>query len=863
MSKKSLAIIMVFMLAGVPLIAAHTANNSTNHTHNETNVTEEEGALTPNTTNDTVANESVDMNETNESVTDLTEEENATEENVTNVTEAENATELNVTANVSTIIITSTENYPDAFIAATAASKIGAPVLLTENETLSSDTRDALSALNPDEVVLVGGPQVIERNVSDPLREDYNVTRLWGFTRYGTSVEVAEYFWPEGSETAVIAQSERRDTEYRPLAAASQLAQEDGEPLYLTPEDAVPAITVSSLENLGVERATVIGTNISDEYISQLDEVDVSVEEEITAENQDELLDRLQNRTSQQLADAENLVIVASESFGQALVAVNTPNTATLHVTSEQELQGLMNRLNETDLENATVVGSEELGQTVASRMEEAGYSVTTLLGGVGDATALNRQFVLRHAEAFEQATQNYLEEREQVFEENQDRIRERVAALIIQTERLMDEDTPEEANESLERAAMLFQDGEYAAALQVTMRTRNLVRLHQFEETVGTAAFEAEVAAEMRTLEQFRRQVRQASQEFGDAFDTAPLSTQLWIVETVRNVPQEEEDLIFQETASTLEEEEELLIQFEDARERVQSGNLTVNRTGNQTGTNVTNQTNVTTTTNITNQTTNQTNGTNVSATNDTNETFEENESTNVVTIAGQRFNSSTRCLSGNNTTENVSAHAIDNVIQVNGSVVLPTPNFNATSNVSIDEDQNRADVHVNFTERDGVGLQCLGQGTFTQEFNVSDGEWTVDVAVHVRNETVTEEEFEVQVPPEQDENQTNESMNESDEVNMTTIQEDNESPGTMEAQEVSMVDNSFQPADIEVDQGNTLVFVNNGDTVHNINIPGLGIDEDVQPGEEISVQMDETGTFDLVCQFHDPEMTGTITVS
>ncbi len=77
-------------------------------------------------------------------------------------------------------------------------------------------------------------------------------------------------------------------------------------------------------------------------------------------------------------------------------------------------------------------------------------------------------------------------------------------------------------------------------------------------------------------------------------------------------------------------------------------------------------------------------------------------------------------------------------------------------------------------------------------------------------------------------------------------------------------MVDNAFQPADITIASGSTLVFTNQGAAPHNFSIDGQDIDQDVNAGEteDESIEL-APGTYDFFCKFHVAAgMTGTLTV-
>jgi plastocyanin len=85
-----------------------------------------------------------------------------------------------------------------------------------------------------------------------------------------------------------------------------------------------------------------------------------------------------------------------------------------------------------------------------------------------------------------------------------------------------------------------------------------------------------------------------------------------------------------------------------------------------------------------------------------------------------------------------------------------------------------------------------------------------------------------------------------------------------------VDMFDNFFEPAEVTVPVGTTVVFDNVGVVPHNaLDVDGAwGTDELVDPGEQGSITFDEPGTYTYYCSLHAPSdasggMVGTLTVS
>jgi plastocyanin len=75
-------------------------------------------------------------------------------------------------------------------------------------------------------------------------------------------------------------------------------------------------------------------------------------------------------------------------------------------------------------------------------------------------------------------------------------------------------------------------------------------------------------------------------------------------------------------------------------------------------------------------------------------------------------------------------------------------------------------------------------------------------------------------------------------------------------------MVDNEFQPSTFTA-ASTSLTVTNEGQALHSFTITDQGIDQDVQAGEEATVDLSglDAGAYDFICKYH-PEMTGSITI-
>ena len=77
-----------------------------------------------------------------------------------------------------------------------------------------------------------------------------------------------------------------------------------------------------------------------------------------------------------------------------------------------------------------------------------------------------------------------------------------------------------------------------------------------------------------------------------------------------------------------------------------------------------------------------------------------------------------------------------------------------------------------------------------------------------------------------------------------------------------VTAIDNEFQPADVLVQADSTLTVTNEGQAAHTFTLEDGSIDETLQAGDSVDVDISlEPGDYGFDCTFH-PEMTGTLTV-
>lgn len=73
-----------------------------------------------------------------------------------------------------------------------------------------------------------------------------------------------------------------------------------------------------------------------------------------------------------------------------------------------------------------------------------------------------------------------------------------------------------------------------------------------------------------------------------------------------------------------------------------------------------------------------------------------------------------------------------------------------------------------------------------------------------------------------------------------------------------------AFDPSDLSAASGGSIEFTNEDDAAHTFTSEDAGIDEEVDAGSSITIDLGdvEPGTYDFVCRFHE-NMTGTLEVT
>lgn len=162
------------------------------------------------------------------------------------------------------VYIASGVDYPDALSAAPVAAINGAPLLLTLPGSLPSPIASALTGIQPDEVVLLGGTPSVSntvRNQIAALLPDATITRIAGADRYATSRLVSTSGFPSGAVASYISTGANFPDALSAGAAAASVPA----PVVLVygPSSTLDTATRNLLVSLGIDDAYITGSTPS------------------------------------------------------------------------------------------------------------------------------------------------------------------------------------------------------------------------------------------------------------------------------------------------------------------------------------------------------------------------------------------------------------------------------------------------------------------------------------------------------------------------------------------------------------------------------------------------------------------------
>lgn len=159
-------------------------------------------------------------------------------------------------------IVCTGQNFPDALSAGPLADAYGAPLLLTRRDAASPELLAELARLHVQNVVIVGGSDVVSDNVLQQIDAVVNgVWRLAGDDRYETSANIATLMWQEmyGAPFTVRRAFFARGDNFPDALAVGPVAAGARVPILLVKPTSVPASVAEAVDDMNLTSGVVVG----------------------------------------------------------------------------------------------------------------------------------------------------------------------------------------------------------------------------------------------------------------------------------------------------------------------------------------------------------------------------------------------------------------------------------------------------------------------------------------------------------------------------------------------------------------------------------------------------------------------------
>jgi N-acetylmuramoyl-L-alanine amidase len=167
------------------------------------------------------------------------------------------------------VVLANGESYADALCAVPLAKAKDAPILLTETNSLNSETLAEMKRLNAKHVIIVGGDGVVTEGVQNAIKSQVtsDVERYGGADRFETSVKIAKAL---GSPSEVFVAN---GLNFPDALSAAPIAAIEGDPIILTRSTELPQVSADYIEsNSNITKSYVVGGSgvISDSILNKL-----------------------------------------------------------------------------------------------------------------------------------------------------------------------------------------------------------------------------------------------------------------------------------------------------------------------------------------------------------------------------------------------------------------------------------------------------------------------------------------------------------------------------------------------------------------------------------------------------------------
>lgn len=192
-----------------------------------------------------------------------------------------------------TVILVGYRGEVDALGGTLLASKLDAPIIMTEKNKLSSSAKTEIDRLGAKDVIILGGENAISKEVESSLK-GYNIARIDGLDREETAIKIAKR--AIGKTTDEVFLSIGYGV-YADALAIGPVTAELDKPLLLTKKEGLSSGTITALKDLKVKRVTIVGGEavVSKDIENKIKSMGISVDR-VYGKNREETSVRIAER---------------------------------------------------------------------------------------------------------------------------------------------------------------------------------------------------------------------------------------------------------------------------------------------------------------------------------------------------------------------------------------------------------------------------------------------------------------------------------------------------------------------------------------------------------------------------------------
>ena len=157
-----------------------------------------------------------------------------------------------------TVFVATGLNFPDALAGAAWANIANMPLLLVNSSGVPSETAAALTRLDPNTIIILGGTGAIPESVEATLQGYASTERVSGSNRYATAIAMSQQAFGDGTATSVLIAT---GLNFPDALAAGAAADELNGPLLLVPGNQadLPQEVADEIIRLGADTIVVVG----------------------------------------------------------------------------------------------------------------------------------------------------------------------------------------------------------------------------------------------------------------------------------------------------------------------------------------------------------------------------------------------------------------------------------------------------------------------------------------------------------------------------------------------------------------------------------------------------------------------------